>query len=159
VIPHVVSLIWVMDDQNTILIAAIALAVFGGFIAIVILVGSKWLAGSFGWSAVAESFPVTQEYAGDWRKKQSGYMNGFFLPDCINVGADDRFVYFAFGIPAQGFKPAQIPWSAITDVQRSGKSIAFKIDRVQVRIRQDSFNPVLLVKLLGTGDTTDGATE
>ncbi|MDZ4832595.1 MAG: hypothetical protein SGJ27_02220 [Candidatus Melainabacteria bacterium] len=133
-----------MDSTIALILGASLLTAFG----VLVFVLPKGISKLSGWTALAEKFPVTEPYQGEWLTRQSAYARGLSINDCLEIGSNDRFLYIAIGLPFFDFDKLQIPWEAITDVKPDGNWLFLNIDGLPVRLTRSSFDASAIGRML-----------
>lgn len=137
-----------MDDSLTPILSAVIIAVAGVFGWIMFQSSGKGLSNVSGWKALAEKFPVTSEFSGVWREKQSATFKNLTFNDCLDIGASAEHMYITVGPPFKNFEPLQIPFTEVQEASKKGQWLAMRIDGKPLIIKYDALPESALEKIL-----------
>lgn len=137
-----------MDDSLTPILSAVIIAVAGVFGWIIFQSSGKGLSNVSGWKDLVEKFPVTSEFSGVWREKQSATFKNLTFNDCLDLGVTDDHLYITVGPPFKNFEPLQIPWSEVREAEKKGLWLAMRIDGKPLIIKYDALPASALEKIM-----------
>jgi hypothetical protein len=101
-----------------------------------------------GWTKLAEKYPIKVPYAGSWQRWKSVRVN--FYTQLFKIATTKEALYF---VPEDHlywlrlWSPIQIPWTAISNVEKKGHWLVLDIDDVSIKLPQQSIPEGLLAKI------------
>ncbi|MBY0357987.1 MAG: hypothetical protein K2W82_08300 [Candidatus Obscuribacterales bacterium] len=100
------------------------------------------------WQRLARLYPMLQPFTGQWQRSKTVSLDMLMFNKALYIGTTAEYLYLRSAISFIG-KPLQIPWSAISNVQKIDDSLKLQVDNTSLFIPYESLNASALARLIG----------